>query len=765
MPSTDGETTQGAGGYLLNIDDTEVENINIKMFSSTEHSVRKAFLPEKDLPLELIFFRQIFNHLRVQLKLDVDSDENIPIVAFQRVMGRLFLVLGDSEEFNACDYDDNGNGFVGWGEFSYVFKKRRINISVSIFERIYMTFDNPDTSVLANLISMIVLATIMTSSTCFVLSTVAECQNHFDDLPPKEKEVFQLIEKVCLVIFCIEYFSKLFCVGFVRAELFNKPKLLKLSIGYDPIRLPSSVERIVRFVVNPANLIDLLAIAPAIISLFIDTGGGAFVVLRLVRLTRIFRAFRSPAFLEPVIVIGRTLQQSMKALAVLTFNLTLGIVIFGSLMWVAEGGEWDPKTHTYLRFEGRSYDAENKMWVRNMSESPFKSIPHAFWWAIVTATTVGYGDHYPTTSLGYVFAVLSMLYSIVIGALPIGIIGGTFSKTWEDFIEEKQKEREALKREMVFIARAVQKIEPARMARLVLIQVWNDTGKLESGRGEAFSEIEDQSKPHQAEFMGEVKVELQMPPDKPFVEEKVLKLKDSPETVKRKVTGTITIQYEWTPGKDANSGKAAPPAKTSKSTMPSDDYTLPVGTLKVTLIQGDGLINLDWSKKAGKSSPFCCVTAYINSPANAEDQLKPAVWRSPTFESSLDPKWQVSHTFEYRWSKTDGPSEGDNSSPKRMSNNVMSPAADAESSPNTQIDSKVNALFTIARDLAVEVKGFREELSKLSSRVNTLSVENVGQFNEAAASSVRAGDKDAEKPAFEAVPEPPVTLPGASPEQ
>eukprot|EP00747_Dinoflagellata_sp_TGD_P102926 gnl/TRDRNA2_/TRDRNA2_168798_c0_seq9.p1 gnl/TRDRNA2_/TRDRNA2_168798_c0~~gnl/TRDRNA2_/TRDRNA2_168798_c0_seq9.p1 ORF type:complete len:724 (-),score=149.48 gnl/TRDRNA2_/TRDRNA2_168798_c0_seq9:65-2236(-) len=715
MPSTDGETTQGAGGYLLNIDDTEVENINIKMFSSTEHSVRKAFLPEKDLPLELIFFRQIFNHLRVQLKLDVDSDENIPIVAFQRVMGRLFLVLGDSEEFNACDYDDNGNGFVGWGEFSYVFKKRRINISVSIFERIYMTFDNPDTSVLANLISMIVLATIMTSSTCFVLSTVAECQNHFDDLPPKEKEVFQLIEKVCLVIFCIEYFSKLFCVGFVRAELFNKPKLLKLSIGYDPIRLPSSVERIVRFVVNPANLIDLLAIAPAIISLFIDTGGGAFVVLRLVRLTRIFRALRSPAFMEPVIVIGRTLQQSLKALAVLAFNLLLGIVIFGSLMWVAEGGQWDPKTHTYLRFVGRSYDADNGIWVRNMEESPFKSIPHAFWWAIVTGTTCGYGDHYPTTSLGYVVAALTMLYFIVIGALPIGIIGGTFSKTWEEFTEEKQKESEAIKREMVFIARAVQKIEPARMARVVLIQVWNDSGKLES------VEKEDQSRPNNAEFMGEVKVELQMPTGKSFQEEKTLELKESPETVKRKVTGTITLKYTWEPGQQDGGNANNKAAETSKNTTPSDDISGPIGTLKLTLIAGEGLINLDTSKKSGKTSAFACVTAYTNSPAVGENQLKPVVWRVPTAQSSLSPKWNATHTFEYRWAKSEGHRE--ESSPKAVSKS----AAELASSPEQQIDAsqlrakQLAALSSIIRDLSEQVDGFKEELKRLSGRFHGLS--------------------------------------------
>eukprot|EP00747_Dinoflagellata_sp_TGD_P102919 gnl/TRDRNA2_/TRDRNA2_168798_c0_seq2.p1 gnl/TRDRNA2_/TRDRNA2_168798_c0~~gnl/TRDRNA2_/TRDRNA2_168798_c0_seq2.p1 ORF type:complete len:758 (-),score=159.78 gnl/TRDRNA2_/TRDRNA2_168798_c0_seq2:65-2338(-) len=711
----------GKYGYRLLIDDTEVENINIKMFSSTEASAPKAILPAKELPLELIFFRQIFNHLRVQLHLDMQADENIPIIAFQRVMGRLFFVLGDSDGFDANDYDDNGNGFVGWGEFCYVFKKRRIQINVSVFERIYLTFDNPDTSILANIISMLVLATIMTSSVCFVLSTVYECQNHPDDAPPEEKEVFKLIEQLCLVIFCIEYVARLCCVGFVRAEIFNKEKLLNLSIGYDPIKLPTSAERILRFVLNPTNVIDLLAIAPAVLSLFIDAGGGAFVVLRLVRLTRIFRAFRSPAFLEPVIVIGRTLQQSMKALAVLTFNLTLGIVIFGSLMWVAEGGEWDPKTHTYLRFEGRSYDAENKMWVRNMSESPFKSIPHAFWWAIVTATTVGYGDHYPTTSLGYVFAVLSMLYSIVIGALPIGIIGGTFSKTWEDFIEEKQKEREALKREMVFIARAVQKIEPARMARLVLIQVWNDTGKLESGRGEAFSEIEDQSKPHQAEFMGEVKVELQMPPDKPFVEEKVLKLKDSPETVKRKVTGTITLKYTWEPGQQDGGNANNKAAETSKNTTPSDDISGPIGTLKLTLIAGEGLINLDTSKKSGKTSAFACVTAYTNSPAVGENQLKPVVWRVPTAQSSLSPKWNATHTFEYRWAKSEGHRE--ESSPKAVSKS----AAELASSPEQQIDAsqlrakQLAALSSIIRDLSEQVDGFKEELKRLSGRFHGLS--------------------------------------------
>ena len=69
------------------------------------------------------------------------------------------------------------------------------------------------------------------------------------------------------------------------------------------------------------------------------------------------------------------------------------------------------------------------------TRSPFQSIPEAFWWCVVTLTTVGYGDDYPVTYIGQVFGVLTQLVGVVTLALPLSIIGS-------NFIDERQKQLE-----------------------------------------------------------------------------------------------------------------------------------------------------------------------------------------------------------------------------------------------------------------------------------------------------------------------------------
>merc|ERR1740121_2439198 len=113
-----------------------------------------------------------------------------------------------------------------------------------------------------------------------------------------------------------------------------------------------------------------------------------------------------------------------------------------------EGGSWDKETKSYVREEGPvyfpdstclpAYEDRGCFW-----RSPFESIPACFWWAIVTATTVGYGDnHTPTTPAGKVVAGISMVWSLCVLALPIGVIGSNFSQVWKEYDEEKKEEAE-----------------------------------------------------------------------------------------------------------------------------------------------------------------------------------------------------------------------------------------------------------------------------------------------------------------------------------
>jgi hypothetical protein len=117
---------------------------------------------------------------------------------------------------------------------------------------------------------------------------------------------------------------------------------------------------------------------------------------------------------------------------------------------------------------------------------------------------VGFGDagNIPTTSNGKMVAVVCMVWSLVILALPVGVIGGTFSRVWHEFAENKSLEIASLRREMVFVASAVQRMQPHKVSCLVRLEVWGDDGSDES------------CMPQNAEgFMGEAKLGMELSQD------------------------------------------------------------------------------------------------------------------------------------------------------------------------------------------------------------------------------------------------------------
>jgi hypothetical protein len=566
------EQKEAKAGYVVPINDEEAEEANQRISSTTFMERKKVthwFLPaEQDLGL--LFFRQIFGELRVQAKAGKDKDkeharelgkapvvddDDVPIEAFQRAFERLFYILGDDEPFDATSYDENGNGFVGWSEFSYVFKKRNIRIKFSLPERIYLTFDNPDSSYLAQIVSAAVLMTIILSSLCFILSTAPEFQKEPVGLEkPLPQDAFDIIENVCLGIFVVEYLIRLCTCWAVNTEVFNKDRLLELTVGYEIIEMQTKSWRMFSFVTSLSNMIDLVAILPGVIGwVMLALGedgleGGGFVVLRLVRLTRIFRAFKNPKLVEPVIVIAQTISNSTKALYVLAFNLMLGILISGSLMYLCEKGEWEPETRKYNRYTGQAWNAATQSWDAITEESPFLSIPHAFWWAVVTATTVGYGDMYPTTTGGWMVGSLTMMYSMLILALPVGVIGGNFTQAWAEYNRRKHRQLLEVEKDKKFITSAIQRIDPFAMSKLMLVEVWHERfpSEIANPGGKPREGLE--MRPDPAEYLGEVNIMLDLPQDRPVDSTLSLKLQNRPEhAAKRDISGTINLHYKWFP--------------------------------------------------------------------------------------------------------------------------------------------------------------------------------------------------------------------------
>jgi voltage-gated potassium channel len=154
----------------------------------------------------------------------------------------------------------------------------------------------------------------------------------------------------------------------------------------------SSVRRPLRYALTPLGLIDFLAIVPTYLSLFLP-GAQTLLVVRVLRLLRIFRIFKLAEYLRESSVLVSALKASRRKITVFLLTVLTIVLIVGTMMYVVEG-----PTHG------------------------FTNIPVGVYWAVVTLTTVGYGDLSPATPLGRMLAVIVMLMGYAIIAVPTGIV-------------------------------------------------------------------------------------------------------------------------------------------------------------------------------------------------------------------------------------------------------------------------------------------------------------------------------------------------------
>ena len=138
------------------------------------------------------------------------------------------------------------------------------------------------------------------------------------------------------------------------------------------------------------GIVDLLAILPSFINLF--TSANYVMVIRVLRLLRVFRVLKLAHFLEESDTLITALRASRRKILVFIFTVVAIVMVMGTLMYLIEG-------------EGNG----------------FTSIPHSVYWAVVTLTTVGYGDITPHTTLGRIVASFIMIMGYGIIAVPTGI--------------------------------------------------------------------------------------------------------------------------------------------------------------------------------------------------------------------------------------------------------------------------------------------------------------------------------------------------------
>jgi voltage-gated potassium channel len=178
------------------------------------------------------------------------------------------------------------------------------------------------------------------------------------------------------------YGAQLYVVEWAFTLLFTLEYMLRLV----------SVRRPLRYAASFYGVVDLLAIAPTYLSLLVP-GSHYLLVVRILRLLRVFRVLKLAAHLSEADVLMRALRASRRKISVFLLTVLTLVVIIGTLLYVIEG-----------------------------EDNGFTSIPISIYWAVVTLTTVGYGDISPKTPLGQALAALVMITGYGIIAVPTGIV-------------------------------------------------------------------------------------------------------------------------------------------------------------------------------------------------------------------------------------------------------------------------------------------------------------------------------------------------------
>jgi voltage-gated potassium channel len=157
--------------------------------------------------------------------------------------------------------------------------------------------------------------------------------------------------------------------------------------------------RPLRYIVSFFGIVDFLAIAPTLIAFFIPVVQ-PLIVIRSLRLLRVFRILKLSHFISEGNALLIAVRNSMRKISIFMAFILVIVLLLGSLMYVIEG-----------------------------AENGFNSIPLSIYWAVITITTVGYGDIVPVTSLGKFISTFIMLLGYSIIAIPTGIVSAEITRS------------------------------------------------------------------------------------------------------------------------------------------------------------------------------------------------------------------------------------------------------------------------------------------------------------------------------------------------
>lgn len=198
--------------------------------------------------------------------------------------------------------------------------------------------------------------------------------------------IFVMLESVPAI--AINYGSVLLSIEMCFTFIFSIEYLIRVWISPRPLR----------YIFSFWGMVDLFSILPTYLILLFPNFH-YFIVIRALRLLRVFRIIKLVRFVSETQVLGRALKSSIYKISTFLFTILAIVTLMGTVMYVVEDGE-----------------------------NGFTSIPQSIYWAIITITTVGYGDIVPHTALGKLISSVIMIIGYAIIAVPTGIFTAEFTR-------------------------------------------------------------------------------------------------------------------------------------------------------------------------------------------------------------------------------------------------------------------------------------------------------------------------------------------------
>jgi len=379
------------------------------------------------------------------------------------------VFVGEPHEYSRwADFLEGIVRYFGWDEVPLyvpaVLRKRRgkqeDEFVLNQFERFFVLINDPNSCIIGNIIGNIVVAVIALNTIISLVLTIGRYRNEpvthcpgqeacdndanwcpgFKVCEPSEDPTLLKIDVACVIIFSIDYFSRVLLSWFIQPSNVRLIGIVPKSFeAEEKLRINLRINRLLRsggkvtaddpdlqvrkqpsywfgfpqlrYIFLLKNIIDFLAIIPFYISLLSDQGVSlAFV--RVLRLMRVMRAFklRGGGVLQVMI---RSLKDSFDPLCLLFGGAFFIVVFFGSIAFTLEGGiyqwrcDWDSgfsNEGTWPSSGCRGGYVRPTLNGATIEVTPFISAFSGLYWACITMTTVGYGDFYPTTPGGRILA-------------------------------------------------------------------------------------------------------------------------------------------------------------------------------------------------------------------------------------------------------------------------------------------------------------------------------------------------------------------------